>query len=107
MLSAGITLHDVGGFTSSLRLRYFGPRDLISTGALQSGETILLNLHLGYQFNKHWSLSADVFNLLDRRDHEIDYAYESRVTPSSPAVTQIHFHPVEPIQARFGVTARF
>jgi outer membrane receptor protein involved in Fe transport len=107
VISAGITAHDLHGFSSSLRLRYFGPRDLISTGAFRSAETILLNLHLGYEFNKHWSISADIFNLLDRRDHDIDYAYESRVTPDAVPFTQIHFHPVEPIQARLALTARF
>ena len=49
----------------------------------------------------------DIFNLLDRRDHDIDYYYQSRVSSGGGAVTQTHFHPVEPIQARFGVTARF
>lgn len=107
VISAGATLHDWNGFTASLRLRYFGPRDLISTGDFKSQETILLNLLLGYQFNKTWSIQAEVLNLLDRHDHDIDYAYESRVTPSSTSLTQIHFHPVEPIQTRFALTAHF
>ena len=71
----------MGGFTASLRLRYFGPRNLISTRAVKSEETILLNLGLGYQFNKTWSVSADIFNLMDRRDHDIEYYYTSRTTP--------------------------
>ena len=61
----------------------------------------------GYQFNRTWTLSAEIFNLLDRRDHDIDYAYESRVRPVDAPATQIHFHPVEPIQARCALTARF
>ena len=32
VISSGITLHDFHGFSSSLRLRYFGPRDLTSDG---------------------------------------------------------------------------
>ena len=107
VLAAGVTVHDLGGFSASLRLRYFGPRNLISTGAAKSDETILLNLGLGYEFNKTWSVSADIYNLMNRRDHDIDYYYTSRATPTATPVTQIHFHPVEPIQARFAVTARF
>ncbi len=107
VLAAGITAHDLHGFSASLRLRYFGPRNLISTGAVKSDETILLNLGLSYEFNKTWSISADIYNLMDRRDHDIDYYYTSRVTPAAAPVTQVHFHPVEPIQARLGVTARF
>ncbi len=107
VLSAGVTLHDLHGFTASLRLRYFGPRDLISTGAYQSRATTLVNLGVGYKFNKQWSLSAEVFNLFDSRDHDIDYVYESRVRPGDAPSTQDHFHPVEPIQCRFALTARF
>ena len=68
---------------------------------------ILLGAKVGYHFNATWTLSAEVLNVLDRRDHDIDYAYESRVRPGDTPSTQIHFHPVEPIQARFALTARF
>ena len=61
----------------------------------------------GNQFGRTWTLSAEIFNLLDRRDHDIDYAYEFRVLRVDAAATQIHFHPVEPIQARCALTARF
>ena len=90
-----------------MRLRYFGPRPLIEDNSVRSSETILLGLQVGYRINKHWSVSAEVFNLLNRRDHDIDYDYESRVRPGDAVVDQIHFHPVEPIQARFEITARF
>ena len=107
VVSSGITLHDFHGFSASLRLRYFGPRDLTSDGLYKSSETILLNAEVGYQINKTWRVSAEVLNLLDRRDQDITYAYESRVTPSAPATFQNVYHPVEPIQFRVGLTARF
>jgi outer membrane receptor protein involved in Fe transport len=107
VLSASVTVHDLHGFYGSLRLRYFGPRDLISTGAAQSKATLLLNLGLGYQFNKHWSITTDIFNLLDRRDHDIDYFYTSQTSPGTAPQTEDHFHPVEPIQARFALTMKF
>jgi outer membrane cobalamin receptor len=107
VIASGITLHDWHGFSSSLRLRYFGPRDLTSDGIYKSGDTIMLNAEAGYQINKTWRIFAEVLNLLDRRDHDIDYAYESRVTPGSASTFQNVFHPVEPIQVRVGMTARF
>ena len=107
VISSGITLHDWYGFSSSLRLRYFGPRDLTSDGIYQSNKTILLNAEAGYQINKTWRVSAEVLNLLDRRDHDIDYAYEYRVAPASTSGFGDVFHPVEPIQVRFALTARF
>jgi outer membrane receptor protein involved in Fe transport len=102
-----VTPHDLHGFSSSPRLRYFGPRDLTSDGISKTSETILLNAETGYQLNKSWRVSADFLNLLDRQDHDLDYAYVSRVTPGSIPSFQDVFHPVEPFQVRVGLTARF
>ncbi len=107
VISSGITLRDFHGFSSSLRLRYFGPRDLTSDGIYQSSQTILLNAEASYQINKTWRVSVEVLNLLDRRDHDIDYAYSSRVTPTAQPLFQDVFHPVEPIQVRVGLLAKF
>jgi outer membrane cobalamin receptor len=107
VISSGITLHDFHGFSASLRLRYFGPRDLTSDGLYKSSETILLNAEAGYQINKTWRISAEVLNLLDRHDQDITYAYESRVTPGGTPAFQNVYHPVEPVQVRVGLTARF
>jgi hypothetical protein len=107
VISSGVTLHDYKGFTASLRLRYFGPRDLTSDGIYRSNSTVLLNAEIGYRINNRWSVKAEFWNLLDRLDHDIDYAYTSRITPTAtPAFTDV-FHPVEPFQARFGLTCRF
>jgi outer membrane receptor protein involved in Fe transport len=105
--SSGITLHDWHGFSASLRLRYFGPRDLTSDGIYRSRSTLLLNGEVAYQINKTWRISVTVLNLLNRHDHDIDYAYTSRVTPTAPPLFQNVYHPVEPIQARVALTARF
>ena len=106
VISSGITLHE-RGFSASLRLRYFGPRDLTSDGDYRSNSTLLLNAEAGCQINKTWRVFAEFLNLLDSRDHDIDYAYTSRDRPTaSPAFTDV-FHPVEPFQVRVGLTARF
>jgi hypothetical protein len=108
VVSSGITLHDLHGFSSSLRLRYFGPRDLTSDGEYKSSDTILLNAEAGYQINRTWRISTEFLNLLDRHDHDIDYAYTSQVTPSpGTAKFQDVYHPVEPFQVRVGLTAQF
>ena len=107
VVSSGITLFDVRGFTASVRLRFFGPRDLTSDGTYRSASTLLLNAEAGYQINKTWRIFVEFLNLLDSRDHDIDYAYVSRTAPTAaPAFTDV-FHPVEPFQVRAGMTARF
>jgi hypothetical protein len=107
VISSGITLHDYKGFTSTLRLRYFGPRDLTSDGINRSASTLLLNMGLGYQFNRHWGIAADLLNLTNRRADDITYAYVSRITPTAaPEFTNV-FHPTEPFQVRFALHYRF
>ena len=103
VIASGVTLRDLKGFLGSLRLRYFGPRDLTSDGIYRSNATALLNAEAGYEINKTWRVSVEFLNLLDRRDHDIDYAYMSQITPTAtPAFTDV-FHPVEPFQVRFGL----
>jgi hypothetical protein len=107
VIATGITLRDYEGFSSSLRLRYFGPRDLTSDGIYRSNATALLNGEVGYRIGETWRVSADFLNLLNRRDHDIDYAYKSQIMPTAtPAFTDV-FHPVEPFQVRFRLGRTF
>lgn len=111
VLSAGVTVHDVpplGGFFSSVRLRYFGPRPLVEDDAFRSEGAAIVNLQVGYQFNARWRLTVDVFNLFNADADDITYYYASRL-PGEPdgGVNDFHFHPVEPVQVRVAVTARF
>ena len=107
VISSGITLHLPKGFSESLRLRYFGPRDLTSDGLYRSKLTALLNAGIGYQINRTWRVSAELLNLLNRCDSDIDYAYTSRITPTAEAAFTNVFHPVEPFQVRFGLHYTF
>ena len=107
VISSGLTLHDYKGLTSTIRLRYFGPRDLTSDGLNRSSATLLMNAGAAYQFKKAWRISADLLNLLDRRNDDITYAYISRITPTAaPAFTNV-IHPAEPFQVRFSLERTF
>lgn len=107
VISSGVTLHNYKGLMATLRMRYFGPRDLTSDGIYTSNSTVLLNAEVGYQINSKWRVTAELFNLLNRSDHDIDYAYESRISPTAQSEFTNVFHPVEPLQARFGVERTF
>lgn len=107
VVSAGLTYRGDHGFFGSVRLRYFGPRPLIEDNTVRSSETILVNAQVGYQFNKTWTATVEVLNLLNRKDQDIAYYYESQTTPGGTPREEIHFHPVEPIQVRAALTARF
>ena len=131
VVAAGATLRDYKRFSASLRLRYFGPRPLTSDAIYTSPLTALVNLRASYKINEHWSRVGEVLNLLNRRDHDVDYAYVSQITPAAglglpttppttvagqeqvanavnaeAAFTRV-MHPVEPIEARFSLRFSF
>jgi hypothetical protein len=131
VVAAGATLQDYKGLSASLRLRYFGPRPLTSDAIYTSPSTSLVNLGASYRFNRSWNLMGEALNLFNRRDHDVDYAYVSQITPAAglglpptppttltgqeqvasvvnanAAFTRV-MHPVEPIQARFTLRYSF
>ncbi|MDR3797127.1 MAG: TonB-dependent receptor [Terracidiphilus sp.] len=107
VISSGVALHDYIGFSSSLRLRYFGPRYLSSDGLYQSSQTVLLNGELGYQFNKKWHVTTEFLNMLNRKDADIDYAYVYQIAPTAaPGFGRVN-HPTEPFLLRFSIGRSF
>jgi outer membrane receptor protein involved in Fe transport len=131
VVSSGVTLQDLKGLSASVRLRYFGPRPLTSDAIYKSPSTSLVNLSATYKFNGNWSLVGEVLNVFNRRDHDVDYAYVSQITPAAglglpatppttlagqeqvanaidanAAFTRV-MHPVEPVQARFTLRYSF
>jgi hypothetical protein len=107
----GIAVHDLEGalekLHGGLRLRYFGPRPLTQDNAIKSKATTLLYADIGYDIDDHWSVTLNVFNLLDARASDIDYFYTSRLLGEPPeGVDDIHTHPAEPREFRVAVTAR-
>ena len=107
VISSGVTMHDYKRFSASLRLRYFGPRDLTSDEIYRSKATALLNAEVRYRITRNWSFAVEALNLLNRKDHDIDYAYTSRITPTADAAFTDVYHPVEPFQLRFGLRHTF
>jgi len=110
VISSGATLHDLKGFTSTLRLRYFGPRYLTSDGLYQSNQTVLLNGEIGSRFFEKWHVTAEFLNMLNRKDADIDYSYVYEITPNA-VTTPPQFgrvtHPTEPFLARFSLGRSF
>jgi hypothetical protein len=107
VVAAGASVHGWHGFSAGLRLRFFGERPLVEDDAVRSADTLLVSGRLGYRFDETWTLEAEVFNLLDRDDSEIDYFYESRLPGEAAGVEDVHFHPVYPRSLRVALTARF
>jgi hypothetical protein len=107
VIAAGATVDLPVGLSSSLRLRYFGPRPLIEDASVRSDATTLVNWQLGYKY-KNFLAQLDILNLLDAKDHDIDYFYASRLRgEADDGVADIHFHPVEPRTVRLYLAYTF
>ncbi len=107
MASAGITAGNEEGLYTSLRARYFSPRPLDESGDIEGDTSFQLNGRIGYRRGP-WDFAIDCLNILDRKDNDIEYYYESRL-PGEPAegIADVHLHPSEPRQFRLSATYRW
>lgn len=105
-INAGITLGKAEGFFGSLRGRYFGRRPLNETQDIQALESFQVNARVGYRL-KNWEIAVDCLNLLNRRDNDIEYFYESQLASEAAPVEDRHIHPIEPRMLRVSMTWRF
>ena len=106
VLSLGLSTRGNSGAFGSLRLRYFGPRDLEENGAIRSDSSLALNLRAGLE-RGNFSVTFDVLNLLDSDDHDITYWYASRLRGETRPVSDVHYHPMEPRSLRVSAGYRF
>jgi len=103
----GVTLNELGRWSGSVQMRYFGPRPLIEDGSVLSHSTVLTNLRVGYKFDKKLRVALDAFNVFNRRASDIDYYYASQLRGESAPVNDIQFHPVEPRSLRLTLSANY
>ena len=104
----GLSADFTNGWFGNIRLRYFGERPLEESGAIKSDSSTIVNLRAGYRWH-NITLKADILNLLDSDDHDIDYFYESRLAsePGGAGTEDMHFHVLEPRTARVSVSYQF
>lgn len=106
--SAGVTLDSGRVAYGALRLRYFGPRNLIEDGSVRSSSTRLVNGQIGARLTSRADLVLDAFNLFDAEASDIDYFYASRLRDEpDEGVEDIHSHPTLPRTLRLQLRLRF
>lgn len=108
VLQAGLNADFANGWFGSLRARYFGERPLVEDGSVKSDSSTIWNLRMGYRV-ADWTIKADILNLTDSDDHDIDYYYASRLPGdgSGIATDDLHYHVIEPRTVRVSVGYRF
>jgi hypothetical protein len=109
MFSGGFVLGAQGqqtGWFTGTRARLFGKRTLNEDGSARGRQTVMVNANVGYR-TPRWEGVLECLNILNRRDRDIEYFYESRMQSENDPVEGIHFHPVEPRMFRARVTYKF
>ena len=98
--TGAVTAEYPSGWFGSFRIRYFDGAPLIEDGSVEGAGSTMANLAIGWG-NDRWRVQADVLNLFDSNDKDIEYFYASRL-PGEPAdgVEDIHYHVFEPRQFR-------
>lgn len=103
-----------GGFVAkyrraslAMRLRHFGSYSLIEDDSVRSDPLTVVNARLAYQLG-NVELAADLLNVFDAKDNEIEYFYASRL-PGEPldGIEDRHVRPIEPRQLRVSASLRF
>jgi len=105
VIAAGATWESAaGGPLAAVRVRHLGAYPLTEDNTVRARATTLVNARLGWRFGDIRA-TITLLNLFDARHADIAYFYVSRL-PGEPAggIEDVHFHPVEPGQVRFGVS---
>jgi outer membrane receptor protein involved in Fe transport len=122
VIAVGTTL-DQPKYSASLRMRYFGPRNLDQSGIPKSPPSMLFNGQFTAKMSKGARLSVDVFNIFNSDVPDVTYYYGSWLPQdaANPAyakdptinptlggggVTDYHFHPAERRIVRLTLSTR-
>ncbi|HTU67860.1 MAG TPA: TonB-dependent receptor [Steroidobacteraceae bacterium] len=105
--SVGVAVQHPGGWFGGARFRHFGAAPLVEDDSERSDPTTVVNLEVGRRIGKRFSVALAAYNVLDSRDNDITYFYESQLPGESAPVADRHFHPVEPRTLRLTVETRW
>lgn len=105
VFSGGISMSLRDNLEGALRIRHFGDYAL-DAGETADGST-MVNLRLSYSPTANFSITADLLNLFDSSDHDIEYFYESQLLGEPAPVADHHYHVFEPRAVRLYFNYRF
>ena len=112
--SFGALIDHLGPWSGGIAERVLGPYPLTNgPGSPRARGYAETNLDVGYQLTDSVSLGLSVFNLFDQKAYSSEFYYATAITPAEAAkfgtagVSDYQVHPLEPLSARFTVTARF
>jgi hypothetical protein len=105
--SFGISLKDLGQWSGSLFMRYFGPHPLTEDNSQVGASSLIWSGRATYKFDQRTQLTLDILNLFDRKANDIEYYYASQLRTETAPVNDHHFHPAEPRTFRLSLVTHF
>ncbi len=104
----GVSVVNQGPWSGGIEMRYFGPYPLSQDGSLQAPASFTTNLRVQNQLNPHVALQLDFLNLFNRKNYDIAYDQDFKLSPTAPVVPDgITVHPAEPFQVRLTLKVQF
>jgi len=104
--TAGVTTRLTTHIFTTLRMRYFSNRPLNEDDTVQSGASMMVNARIGYQ-GRSWEVHVDLLNILNRKDADQSYYYQSQLKGEAAPVDDVMIHPAEPFGVRCEVECFF
>ena len=106
--SFGMLVDNLGPWFGGLQVRVLGSLPLISDNSERDNGYTETNVNIGYTFSPRLKAQVQVFNLLNEKANSGAYYYSTIIPGDNGVPTADHQnHPLEPISARFSVTATF
>ena len=106
--SLGALLDNFGPYYGGVEVRVLGQYPLVADNTEKDAGYTETNIDAGCKINRNLKVQLDIFNLFNVRADAAAYYYTSRL-PGEPlnGISDHQDHPLEPISARFAVTATF
>jgi outer membrane receptor protein involved in Fe transport len=113
-LSFGALLDNLGPWFGSAEIRILGPYPLTDGPANPRGSGYTeTNIDIGYKFSDRLKVQVAIFNLFDQKAYSSEFYYATAINAAEVAkygtagVNDFQVHPLEPLSARFTITANF
>ena len=106
--SFGVLLDDLGPYYGGLEVRALGQYPLTDDNTAKDAGYTETNVNAGYKISRNVKVDLEIFNLFNARANAAAYYYTSRLQGEPlDGIADHQNHPLEPISARFAVTATF
>jgi outer membrane receptor protein involved in Fe transport len=113
-LSFGAIIDNLGPWFGGAEMRILGPYPLTDGPANPRGSGYTeTNVDVGYKFTDGLKLQVAIFNLFNQKAYSSEFYYATNINAAEAAkygtggLGDFQVHPLEPISARFTVTATF